>query len=196
MCISGPEAVWPSGAFRPHVSLARTVIGTDVGGAVYSATPYGRVNLLPWSRPGFCSEVSERSLFHGRCPSVNDMAAKAVARRDSAAMWRCGGSLVLGIAVTVDTREWFSSRAEGMVYILATPHLDPDSQTERFLDVGTDAESCNHLLHAVGELGSTAIAFLLAQSYPATEHRVTTRRQSNPFRGFRLRIVLFDGGGS
>ena len=70
VCISGPEAVWPSGAFRPHVSLARIVIGTDAGGAVCSATPYGRVNLLPWSRPGFCSEVSEWSLFQGTYSNV------------------------------------------------------------------------------------------------------------------------------
>ena len=64
-----------------------------------------------------------------------------------------GGSLVLGIAVTVDTREWLRARAKGTVYILATPHLDLDSQTIRFLDVSMDAESRNHLVHAVGEIG-------------------------------------------
>ena len=41
-----------------------------------------------------------------------------------------GGSLVLGLAVTVDTGGWFRSRAAGTVYILVQPHLDVDSSSD------------------------------------------------------------------
>ena len=73
------------------------------------------------------------------------------------------GSLVLGVAITVDTRKWFLSRAEGTLYFLVTPHLDVDSQTMHFLDVSMDAESRNHLLHAVGEIGEPLLERAIEQ---------------------------------
>ena len=64
-----------------------------------------------------------------------------------------GRSLLLGIAVIVDTGGWFGPRAAGTVYVLVQPHLDVDSKTIRFLNVRMDTASRNALVAAVGKLG-------------------------------------------
>ena len=64
-----------------------------------------------------------------------------------------GRSLLLGLAVTVDTHGWFGTQAAGTVYVLAEPHLDVESNKVLFLNVHMDTDSRNALVAAVGEIG-------------------------------------------
>ena len=62
-----------------------------------------------------------------------------------------GDALLLKTQVSVNTAGWFGKRAEGTLYLLATPSLDTEMQVIKFKDIELDISSRNALLAIVGE---------------------------------------------